>query len=268
MGQINVIPQVYKNNFVKAVLDSNGNVDHLTCTAGDIDSSIGAAKIYPLGGQPYPWETDKFPVGSTCRVDCSNYLSGLGKTKVPLEFVNDGEVLRPNGEQILYSKFGSYASPAALITTVSGENNFFTNDNLLKIPYQFMYLEMGIRIRFLGYKPDADTGGTTFRLRLGTSTQANNNNVMLQPTTASAANSEMSFDTTIRITALGDTSQAKCTYPGMSKLFTSATTTADSAGDKTTGFSTSAYNYIAINAIPANAGSQAALVNFAISIVP
>lgn len=227
---------------------TNNNLDYLYINNNKV--YINPGKIYQLGGEPYPWEV---PVGAKVLFDPS-VLSGFGKTLKPIEYVNDGEILMPDGEQILYSKYGSYTNPVETITTVSGENFFFGANSLLKIPYQLLYLGIGIRIRFVGYKSDSDTGINYFRIRLGNSLTASSNINVLQ-VEATKTNHEQIVDVTMRVTGLGDASQASLTSTEIGKLFNSASATTSN-------------NYILLSTIPTNVGAKSALINFSISLVP
>ncbi|MBS0424625.1 MAG: hypothetical protein JSR71_09440 [Proteobacteria bacterium] len=233
----------------------------------DYDGNIIPAptpQIYQLGGQPYPWDV---PVGTVVGIDASCLSGGSGARLHPIELVNDGTIWQPNGEQILYSSYGSYSSPAALITTVSGENLFFSSNPLFKIPYGLLHLGIGMRIRFVCYKPDADTGKNYFRVRIGNSSVAVNNTQVLQVENTTT-NHEQLVDVTMRVTGLGDAGQASLTSTGIGKLFTSAATSSDSAGTLATNYATSSDNYIVLSTLANNVGAKSSLVNFSISLVP
>ena len=253
LAKQNLIPSLqYTNGYPTGLVDpASGSVINLP------------TKIYPLGGQPYPWDV---PAGTKVLFDPS-MLSGFGKTLKPIEYVNDGEILMPDGEQILYSKYGSYPNPVETITTVSGENFFFGANSFLKIPYQLLYLGIGIRIRFVGYKSDSDTGKNYFRIRIGNSLTAINNTNVLQ-VEATTTNHEQIVDVTMRVTGLGDASQASLTSTGIGKLFNSASTTTDAAGTLATFYATSSDNFILLSTLATNVGAKSSLINFSISLVP
>lgn len=221
-------------------------------------------KLWNLAAQPYPWDVS---ADDPILINPAAALSGLGATLLPLKFVSDGEVLIPDGPQILYSKFGSYESPAVTITLASGENAFFTDNSLLKIPLFLIYLGMGIRIQFIGYKPDADAGKTYFRVRLGSSAVFNNNDQYFQLETAAAAKSQIPIDFVVRVAALGAEGTAIFSSSSVSPLFTSSFAGAGVAGDRKTKASTIADQYVSITTL-GNTGSQSALVNYSISLVP
>lgn len=242
-------------------IDTGGNI------IGFLDS-LGnpvAPKIYPLGGQPYPWD---IAVGSKVLIDPAA-LSGLGKTTLPIELINHGDILAPNVEQILYQVQGSYANPAVLLTLASGENGFFASGSLLKIPKEFLYKDLGIRIRAKFFKFGADATSTTFRIRCGNSTLlgSNDNYGQVFP---SAANSQVPLDVTIRANTLGATGAGIAVSDGITKLATNSVMNAvggDYAGDRAANFSTVSDVYVALNA-SGTVGSQAALVSYIISLVP
>lgn len=258
------------SNFINDFFENRGwlripqyNAQTNTLQVSGVDIINTAPKIYPLGGQPYPWDV---PAGTKVSFDPS-VLSGFGKTLKPIEYVNDGEILMPDGEQILYSKYGSYPNPVETITTVSGENFFFGANSFLKIPYQLLYLGIGIRMRFVGYKYDSDTGKNYFRIRIGNSTNATSNTNVLQVETTTT-NHEQIVDVTMRVTGLGDASQASLTSTGIGKLFNSASATTDAAGTLATFYATSSDNYILLSTVANNVGAKSALINFSISLVP
>jgi hypothetical protein len=203
-------------------------------------------------------------------------LSGYGKTNVPIKLIADvdpdtpsNSVWRPSGEQILYSKFGSYASPADTLAAQNpaAEAVFSMGGSRPIIPYGLLYLGIGIRIQFKMYKNDADVAATLFRVRMGTNSTTGSD-IVAQVQTTAAAGHEVTFDVTVRVTTLGNTTVAKFTTPYVTKLFTSATKTNNGSNDVGTWFSTTANNYVAFTAIPPNITATAALINFQISLVP
>ena len=225
--------------------------------------------LYSLSAKPYPSDIE---VGDRIAIDAA-CLSGYGKAVLPIEFLNDGEVFVPDGEQILYSKFGSYASPAGSLVQAAtpAEALFFGADSWHKIPYQLMYLGLGIRIRIKGFKNDADTGSTTFRVRLGqTSTGAYGDVIVALQTSAAVSHEshEMQADVVARITALGKLTIGQFTTPGVQAMVTSATKTTNAAADRKVGFSTNVDNYITISSSATNGLSGAAIQYFIISLVP
>lgn len=242
---------------------TNNNLDYLYINNNKV--YINPGKIYQLGGQPYPWE---IAVGSKVLIDPAA-LSGLGKTTCPIELISHGDILAPNIEQILYQVQGTYATPAVLRTLVSGENGFFADDNLLKIPMLFFYQGLGVRIRALFYKAGADATGTTFRVRFGNSTKFGNNDNYGQ-VFPWAAGSQVPLDITIRLAAMGGAGAGVATSTGITKLAASSVTSLvgnDYAGDRSTAFSSAADAYVALNA-SGTVGAQAALVSYIISLVP
>ena len=222
-------------------------------------------KIYPLGSQPYPWDVK---IGDRILIDAS-CLSGYGKSVLPLEFRSDGEVWVPYKEVVLYSKFGSYASPADTVgaQNPAGEVVFPMGGARPIIPFELLYKDIGIRIKFAGFKNDADTAATLFRVRCG-SDSATGSDTISQVQTSAAANHEVMFDVTIRVTTLGPAGTAKFVSPGSSKLVTSASKATNGSGDVGTLFSTTANNYVAFTSVPGNITATAALRDFQISLVP
>lgn len=224
---------------------------------------IVAPYVYQLGGQPYPWDV---PVGTEIMIDATSSLSGIGETLIPLKFVSDGVVWQPVVEQALYSAHGTYAAPVATIGASNNSELAFMAGNLPVIPWDFYYLGLGIRFQAVMFKNDANTTGATFRIRFGTNVSNGSNIVALQFTSA-AANSQISFDRTIRIGSLGIAGQASFTSAGAAKLYTSATTASDGAGDFSTLFSTAQSNWVTFSA-QINAAATAALLSYKISLVP
>lgn len=260
-------------NFINDFFENRGwlripqhNAQTNTLQVSGVDIINTAPKIYQLGGQPYPWEV---PVGTVVKIDAS-CLSGAGARLHPIELVNDGIIWLPNGEQVLYSSYGNYTTPAATVTppAIANTEKAFFSATKPTIPWQFIYLGMGIRIRSKSYKNDADTAASTFRIRFGTSTGDGNNNVVVQDFTAATASSEISFDNILRITALGDAGQAIFTVSGREKLYSTNTPANNYSGDKNTFFSTAAVNYVSLTHTINNTTGGAALLNFSVSLVP
>ena len=243
---------------------TNNNLDYLYINNNKV--YINPGKIYQLGEQPYPWDV---PIGTKILIDAS-CLSGFGKRLLPIELVSDGEVWLPYGEQILYSKFGSYASPAGALVQAAAPSEaiFFGPDSWHKIPYKLMYLGLGIRIRIKGFKNDADTGSTTFRIRLGQTSTGTYGDVIVALQTSAAASHEMQADVVARITALGGLTIGQFTTPGVQAMVTSATKTTNAAEDRKVGFSTNVNNYIILSSSATNGLSGAAIQYFIISLEP
>lgn len=223
--------------------------------------------LYSVSAKPYPWDlnlNDRISINADC-------LSGPGKSALPIEFRTDGEVFAPDGEQVLYSGFGSYASPVYTIPAQNpsgGEVIFFGSSGFFKIPWKLMYLGLGIRIMAELYKPDADASATVIRARMGQSATSPSGDYIAAPTTAAAANSHITLDAVVRITKLGPLTTGQFTTPGNTKEFTSATLAADLAADRKTLFSTTADNYITFSTSTSNITMTEALVKYSISLVP
>ena len=243
---------------------TNNNLDYLYINNNKV--YINPGKIYQLGEQPYPWDV---PIGTKILIDAS-CLSGFGKRLLPIELVSDGEVWLPYGEQILYSKYGSYASPVGTDTqpATPAERVFFGANSWHRIPYLLMYLGLGVRTRFVGFKTGADANITYFRSRLGQTSSGASGDIIVSAWTNATTLHEMSYDATARINVLGALTVAQFTTTGASKLHTSATPTADGAADRKTGFSTTQDNFVTISTSGAVTGAVANLLNFSISLEP
>ena len=232
------------------------------------NNSINITKppTYIIGEQPYPWDV---PVGTRIYIDPA-CLTGYGATSRPIELITDGEVWLPYGEQILYSAYGSYAVPVATDTqpATPAERVFFGANSWHRIPYRLMYLGLGIRTRFEGFKTGADANITFFRSRLGQTSSGASGDTIIGPGTSATALSHIICDATARINVLGGLTTAQFTTPGVSKLQTSNTLSADSAADRKTGFSTTQDNFVTISTNTSAAGAVANLLNFSISLVP
>ena len=243
---------------------TNNNLDYLYINNNKV--YINPNKIYQLGSQPYPWDV---PVGTRIFID-PDCLTGYGATLRPIEFITDGEVWLPYGEQVLYSKYGSYAIPVAsdIQPATPTERLFFGADSWHRIPYQLMYLGLGVRTRFVGFKTGADANSTTFRSRLGQTSTGASGDTIVSAGTSAAAMHHISYDATARINVLGALTVAQFTTTGVNKLYTSGTPTTDGAGDRKTGFSTTKDNFVTISTSGAVTGAVANLLNFSISLVP
>lgn len=245
------------------VLGGDGNPSYFIVGDSIIDIK---PKLWTLGAQPYPWDV---PVGTRIFIDPA-CLTGYGATLRPIELITDGEVWLPYGEQILYSAYGSYAAPVASDTqpATPAERLFFGANSWHRIPYLLMYLGLGVRTRFVGFKSGADANGTTFRSRLGQTSSGASGEIIVSAGTSGTALHEMSYDATARINVLGALTVAQFTTSGVSRLHTSATPAADGAADRKTGFSTTQDNFITISTSGAVTGAVANLLNFSISLVP
>lgn len=261
-GQVNISAQMYRNNYVKTGLNSSGQIRWLESAAG----VINVPSVYPLSEIPYPWMV---PVGTKILIDPASCLSGFGATLLPLKFISDGVVWRPDGEQVLYSVFGSYAAPANTLgaQNPAAETVFPMGGARPQIPFQLLYKGIGIRIKFTGMKNDADTAATLFRVRMGTNS-ATGSDTVAQVQTAAAAASEIPFDVIARVTTLGAYGTAKFSTPGTAKLFSSATKAQNLSGDAGTYFSTTENNFVAVTSVPPNTTATAALRDFQISLMP
>ena len=251
------------NSLVSFVNDVNNRLDYLQTNNDIIDVK---PKIYELGAQPFPWDV---PVGTKVLIN-NNFLQGNGKSKLPLEFINDGEVWVPYQEQILYSNQGSYGVPVATVTQDSGgaEKTFFSTGSWHKIPYQLMYNGLGIRVRGNFFKNDSDTAASTFRARLGQSSSYTSGDIIAAVTTSAAASHQIAFDVTARINVLGALTVGQFTTPGIQRLLTSNTIAGDSGSDRKSLFSTDKDNFVTLTTILANIGSSSAILRYSISLVP
>ena len=243
---------------------TNNNLDYLYINNNKV--YINPGKIYQLGEQPYPWDV---PVGTRIFIDPA-CLTGYGATLRPIELISDGEVWLPYGEQILYSAYGSYAYPVGSDTqpATPAERVFFGANSWHRIPYLLMYLGLGIRTRFEGFKTGADANITYFRSRLGQTSSEASGDTIIGPGTSAVALSHIICDATARINVLGGLTTAQFTTPGVSKLYASNTLSADSAADRNTGFSTTHDNFVTISTSGAVTGAVANLLNFSISLEP
>ena len=243
---------------------TNNNLDYLYINNNKV--YINPGKIYQLGEQPYPWDA---PVGTRIFIDPA-CLTGYGATLRPIELISDGEVWLPYGEQILYSAYGSYAYPVGSDTqpATPAERVFFGANSWHRIPYLLMYLGLGIRTRFEGFKTGADANITYFRSRLGQTSSGASGDTIIGPGTSAVALSHIICDATARINVLGGLTTAQFTTPGVSKLCISNTLSADSAADRKTGFSTTQDNFVTISTNTSAAGAVANLLNFSISLEP
>ena len=126
---------------------------------------------------------------------------------------------------------------------------------------------MGIRVRGMFFKPDADAFLSPLRVNLGYS-NSTGDEVICQPTTSAAASSEMPFDVTARFTALGPHGTAKFTTPALAKLFTSATHATNLSGDRSSSLDTTLDNYVSFSTTPPNTTATLSILNYTISILP
>ena len=161
-----------------------------------------APKHHTLGAQPWPWNV---PVGTEIMIDPA-CLSGCGAVKTPIRLVNDGEVLAPDGEQILYNAVAPYSSYVAQITgdpTTPAVVAINLPDGNPKIPVGLIYLGCGIRV-VATYKHAAGASRPYLRVLFG-NTAVSVSTTTLIDGSVSAAGNEVTFDVIARITKLGGT---------------------------------------------------------------
>lgn len=175
---------------------SSGSPDYLVSGEDIIDIK---PKLWTLGAQPYPWKVN---AGDEVLIDPA-CLSGCGATKVPIKMVGDREVLMPAGEQIVYSAYAPYTSYVAQITgdpTNGSAVAIALPEGNPKIPYQFLYLNCGIRV-LVSYKHAAGALAPYLRVLLGNANSASTTTLadVIVPT----AGDEITFDVAARITKLG-----------------------------------------------------------------
>lgn len=201
--------QVNDPAILKTLVDQN--VPSLHKTGGVVDYLVDplygaiidiAPKPHTLGAQPWPWNV---PVGTEIMIDPA-CLSGCGAVKTPIRLVNDGEVLAPDGEQILYNAVAPYSSYVAQITgdpTTPAVVAINLPGGNPKIPPGLLYLGCGIRV-VATYKHAAGASAPYLRILFG-----NTNGVgttTLIDGSVSATGNEVTFDAVARITRLGGTS--------------------------------------------------------------
>jgi hypothetical protein len=168
---------------------------------------------------------------------------------------------------------GSFAAPAFIVPAQASkvEASFLAGvgGNPL-IPFGFMYLGLGIRVRGNFIKNDADVNAALFRIALGRFNSLGND-IIWQVQTGSVAGHEIPVDRTAFVTKLGAYGTAVYTTMGAAKLHTAATQATDASADRNTSFTTTADNYCVFSAVPNNtlnvASASAALINFSISLV-
>lgn len=245
---------------IPRLVNTGGIPDYLVSGDDIVDIK---PKLYALGAEPFPWEVDSITdiyTDPAC-------LSGQGATRLPIIRVSDGDALRPKGEQILYSSIGSYAAPT--VTKAAGVYNnilYSLSPGNLLIPKRLMYKDLGIRVRGVFYKTDADATATQFRVNIGKNNGSGDDRIW-NTQTGAAANSEVPFDVTIRITALGAHGTAKFTTHNNAKLSTSATTISNSSGDVGAQFSTLLDNYISFATTTTVSGATG-IINYSVSLLP
>ena len=158
-----------------------------------------APKLYTLGAQPYPWDV---PAGTEIMIDPA-CLSGCGAVKTPIRLVNDGEVLAPDGEQILYSAVAPYSSYVAQISGDPTTSAVAINlpGGHPKIPAMLLYLGIGIRV-VVTYKHAAGATGPYLRVLLGNTAVSVSTSMLIDG--SAVISNEATFDAVARITKLGD----------------------------------------------------------------
>ena len=196
-GQVNVFGQMKSQNFAQGINDNTGEIDYLGTKADIIDIK---PKIYALGAQQHPWD---IPVGNEISIDPA-CLSGCGAVKTPIRLINDGDVLIPNGEQILYNAVAPYSSYVAQITG-DATTGIVVPINLPggtpKIPPGLLYLGCGIRV-VATYKHAAGASAPYLRILLGNTAVSVSTTTLIDGSVSPAGN-EVTFDAVARITKLG-----------------------------------------------------------------
>jgi len=155
--------------------------------------------LYTLGAQPYPWDV---PAGTEIMIDPA-CLSGCGAVKTPIRLVNDGEVLAPDGEQILYNAVAPYSSYVAQISGDPTTSAVAINlpGGHPKIPAMLLYLGIGIRV-VVTYKHAAGYTGPYLRVLLGNTAVSVSTSILIDGSTS--ISNEATFDAVARIAKLGD----------------------------------------------------------------
>jgi len=231
-------------NFVRGKY-VNSLIDYLHINNRDIIDI--KPKIYDLGAQPYPWN---IPVGSKAEIDPA-CLSGCGAVKTPIRLVNDGEVLIPDGEQILYNAVAPYSSYVAQITgdpTTPAVVAINLPGGNPKIPPGLLYLGCGIRV-VATYKHAAGASAPYLRILLG-NTAVSVSTTTLIDGSVSAAGNEVTFDAVARITRLGGTGTGLFLPNGRAWKNTGESIATGAFVDK--GCSTNLNFYVLLAAIPNN----------------
>ena len=187
-------------HFARGIKNDAGAIDRLETGSDIIDIK---PKLYALGAQPYPWDV---PVGTEIPIDPA-CLSGCGMVKTPIRLINDGEVLVPAGEQILYSAHAPYSSYVAQIT--ADPTNSVVAISLPggnpKIPVGLIYLGAGVRV-VATYKHAAGASAPYLRILFG-STNGVATTTLIDGT--AAVGDELTFEATARITAFGASATGK-----------------------------------------------------------
>jgi len=179
---------------INGVTDGSGNLTSLILGDNVIDVT---PKLYALGAQPYPWDV---PIGGEVLVDPA-CLSGCGVTKLPITLVSDGDVLRVDREQVIYSKYALYSSYIAQLATAdTGDVAFSLPGGNPKIPYGLLYLGIGMRIQ-ASIKHASGATAPFARIYLGANGTVGDNIVM--GSTLPSGGGEATYDLTIRPVSLG-----------------------------------------------------------------
>lgn len=198
-GQVNILGQMKAQNFAQGINDNSGLIDHFETKVDVIDIK---PKLYALGAQPWPWDV---PAGTEIMIDPA-CLSGCGAVKTPIRLVNDGEVLTPDGEQILYNAVAPYSSYVAQIAG-DATTGTVVAINLPgghpKIPVGLIYLGCGIRV-VATYKHAAGASAPYLRILLGNTAVSVSTTTLIDGSVSPAGN-EVTFDAVARITKLGGT---------------------------------------------------------------
>ena len=203
--------------------------------------------LYTFGAQPWPWDV---PEGTEIMIDPA-FLSGCGAVKTPIRLVNDGEVLAPDGEQILYNAVAPYSSYVAQITgdpTTPAVVAINLPGGNPKIPVELIYLGCGIRV-VATYKHAAGASRPYLRVLFG-NTAVSVSTTTLIDGSVSAAGNEVTFDAVARITKLGGTSTGLFLPNGRAWENTGGSITAGAFADK--GCSTDLNFYVQLTCEPNN----------------
>lgn len=166
MGQVNVIPQVYKGNYVKAALDSNGNVDYLESAAGIVGYQTPAS--FPLS----KLNPALMSVGSKVRVPKIEFINNAGIPDSGISLMSDGvNLVTSNPGQIFSRQDGTSAAPlvAAWSAGAAAKTIMPIPGGPVIIPWQLMRkglrLKLSATFRFVSAVVPASSGaklGLTF----------------------------------------------------------------------------------------------------------
>lgn len=200
----------------EAAVLAAGDFVRFDTQSGVIVSMLDGAGNPVYGVNPkYTWAAIPDPTtlpADTCVVLDKASLGGTHKAKATIYLTNGdggaGALWYPaGGSQLSHNGVGSVASPLAQITGTTATK--FALAASPSFPANFWKVGMGVRVRAMFRKSDADTNASTFTVRFGASDSTSADIIASEGTTSAHTGREVVIDTKCYFSAIGAATTAK-----------------------------------------------------------